>query len=123
MQGSPGVLNVVGLLTIWRPGGMPHLLLDRSSCTKFYLFAQNPQLHSYFDPRTRPHPFHLSCALPLDIHNMKISDIVPLSDGVYEMEKGVSDEKLCDGDLAKLLFGGIAAGFTPQNFLENDDVL
>jgi hypothetical protein len=54
---------------------------------------------------------------------MKISDVIPLSDGVYEIEKGVGNGKLGDGDLAKLLFGGIAAVFTPQNFLENDNVL
>jgi len=54
---------------------------------------------------------------------MKISDFIPLRDGVYEMEKGVSDRKLGDGDLAKLLFGGIAAAFTPQSFPENDEVL
>ncbi|KAL5324767.1 hypothetical protein ACEPPN_005884 [Leptodophora sp. 'Broadleaf-Isolate-01'] len=53
---------------------------------------------------------------------MKIYDIIPLGDGVYEMEKGVGDRKLGEGDLAKLLFGGIAAASTPQSFPENDEV-
>jgi hypothetical protein len=57
------------------------------------------------------------------MHNMKRSDIIPLRDGVYEMEKGVGDRKLGEGDLAKLLFCGIAAASTPQSFPENDEVL
>jgi hypothetical protein len=59
----------------------------------------------------------------IKVHNMKISDIIPLRDGVYEMEKGVGDRKLGEGDVAKLLFGGIAAASTPQSFPENDEVL
>lgn len=54
---------------------------------------------------------------------MKISDIIPLCDGVYKIEKGVGDQKLGDRDLAKLLFGGIATTFTPQSSPENDEVL
>jgi hypothetical protein len=39
------------------------------------------------------------------------------------MEKGVRGRKLGKGDLAKLLFGGIAGASTPQSFPENDEVL
>jgi hypothetical protein len=52
-----------------------------------------------------------------------MSDIISLCDSVYEIEKEVRDQKLGDGDLAKLLFGGIAAAFTPQSFPENNKVL
>ena len=54
---------------------------------------------------------------------MQISDITPLRDGVYEMEKGVGDRKLSEGDLVKLFFGGIAAASTPQSFPDKDGVL
>jgi hypothetical protein len=54
---------------------------------------------------------------------MKIYDIIPLGDGVYELEKGFSDRKLDDGDLANFLFGGIEAAFAPPKPIENADVL
>jgi hypothetical protein len=54
---------------------------------------------------------------------MKISNIIPLSHGIYELEKGSSDRRLGDGDLAKLLLGGIEAAPTPQKLVENDNFL
>jgi hypothetical protein len=54
---------------------------------------------------------------------MQISDITPLGDSVYELEKGVKNQKLGEGDLAKLLYGGIAAASTPQSFPKNNKVL
>ena len=61
--------------------------------------------------------------LQIKAQNMKISDIIPLRDSVYEIEKGDGNRKLEDGDFAELLFGGIEAAPTPKTFLEDDDVL
>jgi hypothetical protein len=53
---------------------------------------------------------------------MKISDVTPLGDGVYELEKGSGDRKLRGGDLVKLQLGGIQTAFTFPKFMENVDV-
>jgi hypothetical protein len=49
---------------------------------------------------------------------MDLSNIVPLGNGVYELEKGCGDRQLCEGDYVKLLFGSISAAFNPQSHNE-----
>lgn len=54
---------------------------------------------------------------------MKASDITPLDQGVYELEKGVSNQKLRNGRLAQLLLGGIQQAPSSQELVEGDGVL
>ena len=54
---------------------------------------------------------------------MKIADIVPLGDGVYEIEKGLGDRALGNSGAAKLLLAGIVASCSPRKLNQSDDVL
>lgn len=51
---------------------------------------------------------------------MKRSDIRGIGDGVFELEKGHGDQKPDNGDIVKLLFGGIQTAFTSKYFEEDD---
>lgn len=55
--------------------------------------------------------------------NMKLSDITPLGHGVYELEEGVGDLKIGNGDLVELRLGGIETDSTPSTIIENADLL
>ncbi|KAH6667756.1 hypothetical protein B0J14DRAFT_567126 [Halenospora varia] len=67
-------------------------------------------------------PFRYKLCAPSNIYqlrvleeqNMKVSDITPLGEGVYELEKGFSDRKLGNGDVVKLRLGGVLTGYTSQ---------
>lgn len=52
---------------------------------------------------------------------MKLSDIVSLGDGLYELEKGLGDRRLPQGGYAKLLFGSIQTVSNPQVRSEEED--
>jgi hypothetical protein len=53
---------------------------------------------------------------------MKVSDIILLGDGVYELKKGFSDRKLVNGDVVKLQLGGVVTGSTSQKLVGDANV-
>jgi hypothetical protein len=55
-------------------------------------------------------------------HENTISDVAPLGNGVYELEKGSGGRKPRGGDLVKLQLGGIQTASTFPKFIENVDV-
>jgi hypothetical protein len=55
--------------------------------------------------------------------NMKASDIIPLGNNAYELEKGDSGRKPGKDDAFKLKFGGVETAFNSRMASENADVL
>jgi hypothetical protein len=53
---------------------------------------------------------------------MRLSDLTPIADRVFELERGYVHQKLDNEDIVQLLFGGIQTAFTSKEFAEDDDV-
>ena len=54
---------------------------------------------------------------------MKISDLVPLREGIYELEKGHSESRLREESTFVIHFGSIETDLTPKNIEGNAEVL
>ena len=59
---------------------------------------------------------------PGSIQTMKLSDIIYVRDGVFELQKGHGDQPPGDDDMVQILFGGIQTALTSKELAENDDV-
>ena len=53
---------------------------------------------------------------------MKLSDLRHIRDGVFELEKGHTDQNPDNEDIVLLLFGGIQTAFSSKQSTEGDDV-
>jgi hypothetical protein len=53
---------------------------------------------------------------------MRLSDLKPIGESVFGLEKGDSDQKQDNEGIAQLRFGGVQTAFTPKEFTEDTDV-
>lgn len=55
----------------------------------------------------------------LETYNMKIADLIPLQEGIYELEKGHIESRLREANAFMIRFGSIETDLTPKK-IEGD---
>ena len=57
------------------------------------------------------------------IGNMKLSDLIPIQEGIYELEKGRGERSFREGDTIVIRFGSIETDLTPKKIVEDAEIL
>ncbi|KAL9127580.1 MAG: hypothetical protein Q9217_003577 [Psora testacea] len=68
-------------------------------------------------------PTFLDQKTQLKIGNMKLSDLIPIQEGIYELEKGRSESSFREGDTIVIRFGSIETDLTPNKIVEDAEIL
>jgi len=68
-------------------------------------------------------PIHgLEKSQHLEICNIKISDLIPLQEGIYELETGHSKSRLWEADAFVIRFGSIETELTPKKIAGDAEI-
>ncbi|KAL9097962.1 MAG: hypothetical protein Q9163_006281 [Psora crenata] len=67
-------------------------------------------------------PTFLDQKTQFKIGNMKLSDLIPIQEGIYELEKGRSERSFREGDIIVIRFGSIETDLAPNKIMEDAEI-